>query len=153
MTEARISPLTRDILRAAGWTPARKVDISSYKDALEAEGYPRLQAAMNFLQSFGGLELVYPNATANDSMERILLDPARAVAGVSFGWAQDYMRRLGEQLCAIGTAANGYLLLLMTGQGSVYAGFDDYLYFVGNRELESLDNLCCGRDIPEVGGH
>jgi hypothetical protein len=63
------------------------------------------------------------------------------------------MDRLGQSLSAIGTAASGYLLLLMNEDGAVYAGFDDLLYFVGRDALEALDNLCCGREHPEVGGH
>jgi hypothetical protein len=153
VTTSRISFLTAEALQSAGWHPARKVDTAKYEKVLEADGYPRVPAALDFLRSFGGLEIVHPNPEAPGSMKRIVLDPERAVAKFDFAWAQEYMQRLGESLSAIGTAASGYLLLLMDKQGAVYAGYDDLLYYVGSDALEALDNLCCARDFPEVGGN
>jgi hypothetical protein len=153
MSSSRISEVTAEALQAAGWDPVRKIDVTKYEKALEVEGYPRVPAALDFLGSFGGLEIVHPNPRAKGSMKRIVLDPERAIAQFDFGWAREYMDRLGQSLSAIGTAASGYLLLLMNEDGAVYAGFDDLLYFVGRDALEALDNLCCGREYPEVGGH
>jgi hypothetical protein len=153
VTTGQISPLTAEALQLAGWHPGRKVDTKKYEEALKAEGYPRLPAALNFIQSFGGLDIVHPNPKVKDSVKHIVLDPARAVAQFDSAWAKEYMRRLGESLSAIGTAASGYILLLMSEHGAVYAGFDDFLYHVGKDALDALDNLCCGRDLPEVGGN
>ena len=98
------------------------------------------------------MELVHPNPEAKGTTETIVLDPEQAVAQFDVGWAKKYIDRLGEPLAAIGTASNGYLLLLMNDQGAVYAGLDDLLYCAGSNAFEALDNLCCGREYPEVGG-
>jgi hypothetical protein len=146
----KASPLTLKILRDAGWSPSRRFDTADYEKALRDDGYVISPAVLQFMRSFGGLQLRHPNSRVPGKTLVLSLDARKATAGVASGWARSYERRLRRELCAFGTAEDGYLLLVMDPDGGVHAGYDDVLLFVGNSGIEAIDNLCCGRDMPEI---
>jgi hypothetical protein len=108
-----------------------------------AEGSTIFPAVHDFLAHFGGLHIHHPNPLAPDDTEAIDLDPAEAARSryVDPESLSEYRARAGKPLCAIGMAANGYMLLMMAPDGRVYGAVDDLLYDLGASWPEALESL------------
>ncbi len=107
-------------LGAAGWSPARDVDISRWDAWYEQEGYPRSDLASEILRSFGGLTVM---AADHDRAEfgsgKIEFDPEVAATGER-GRITVRGRKLGVELWPIGEWVEVYILLI-DAAGRVYA--------------------------------
>lgn len=53
----RPSPEAEPILRAAGWTPERQVEVGEWVDALVDDGNTVFPTALEILRSYGGFGL------------------------------------------------------------------------------------------------
>jgi hypothetical protein len=63
------------ILRSAGWTQARKVDVELWREHFEALGCTMSDAARGFLAEFGNLELGVSGRGTQRALEPITVDP------------------------------------------------------------------------------
>jgi hypothetical protein len=100
---APFSGPARAALAAAGWTPAREVDISSWLAELGAQGYRVSEVAAAALRSFGGItagpvNTEGPNFT-ND--EPLSVDPILAGSGHR-ALAEELERELGGNWFPLG---------------------------------------------------
>ena len=141
---------TLKLLRKAGWYEGRSVDTSAWERLLRKEGFTVHPVVTAFLQEFGGLEFKNPKKAPQASadwhfcveraVERIY--PERVV--------KYYNRRAGHQLCLIGDASNGYLILMMDETGQVYGGYDEEFFYLGKSGPEAIETLRTGRDLGRV---
>src|SRR5579859_5238011 len=55
------SQTTREILINAGWNDSRRVDVEPYRKNFEVIGQPYSEFVLDFLRSFGGIEVTFPS--------------------------------------------------------------------------------------------
>jgi hypothetical protein len=148
MTE--FSGRTKRCLEQSGWTLDRSIDITSFTQILEGEGYHVSKAVKDFLTSFGGLRVEHPHAKAPESMDFFTLNPIEATAGICRERVETYEERTCKQLCVIGEAFRGYMTLMMSDDGMVYAAYDDLMVRVGSSGKDAIDALCNGRELERL---
>jgi SUKH-3 immunity protein len=145
------TPSTEKLLRRAGWAPGRRFNVREVKARLMENGFSLHAKAEEFLVEFGGLEVTHPHSKVPDVTDRFKLDVSEALRMFGHGWVKDdYSRRVGVPLCVVGHAYNGYMVLAMAPDGSVYAGYDDELVRVGDSGVAALENLCADRDMEAI---
>jgi hypothetical protein len=147
---AVFSAETIALLKQAGWSEDRCVDISEYEKSLQSEGYPLHEVVLNFLKRFGGLQVVYPHYRVKDEKDEFYINPTVAVADIDSGWVEEYSERIGVPLCIIGQAFSYHMTLVMAPDSKVYAGYDDTLIHVGDSGIDAIEALCSGRNMPKV---
>jgi hypothetical protein len=141
---------TMSVLREAGWQPGRQVDTTQYLHLLQSEGYEPSRAVDDFLRDFGGIRVVFPRRNVPGQNEEFHFDPAIAAHHASPGWVKSYSARVGAQLCPIGEAGRGYMLLTMDPTGRVFAGYDDLLWKVGNTGRDAIEALSSERKLEAI---
>lgn len=135
---------TANLLHAAGWVPGRRVDVDGFRTGLQAQGQDLHPAAAAFLMSYGSLRLTpSPYAVFH-------FDPLEALRNRVPAWVKDYGRRVGSPLCTIGEAGSGHLILAMSPEGKVYAGFDEELFLIGDSPERALEALVHEREARRV---
>jgi len=146
------SAQTLNLLRSAGWSPERAVDIGRYVQALETEGYEVFPVVETFLRRFGGLEIAYPiNFHSQSLTNSIHFDAAAAAAAVdNEGYVSKYAERIGVPVCVIGEADNRSTTLMMDQEGRVYGGFDDYLSFYGETGEQAIEHIIGRQNIKRL---
>ncbi|MBA3531863.1 MAG: SUKH-3 domain-containing protein [Ardenticatenales bacterium] len=146
------SERTIETLRRAGWYPGRKIDISAYIDALEAEGYVVFPSVQAFLQEFSGLKLIHENEFNGIALsEATEFDAAdEATHGVPIEAIQKYCEFLQSPLCMIGSISNKHAALLMTPLSHVYGTTGDNLVYWGSSAEEAIERLCTFAQKREI---
>lgn len=139
-----------EFLSAMGWSPDRWIDPSPFLDALSDDGYTPFPLATDFLSRFGGLAGNMPAHRVENYLERIHFLPDEAINAIYKERVQTYEERTGERLIVVGEAYNGHLTLMLSDQGRLYGGYDDYLCCFGSDIAEGLANLFArgGREVP-----
>ncbi len=150
MTSGLFSSKTLGRLREAGWREDRDVNTEPFRQQFRAEGHRTNKAALDFLQRFGDLELTYVHQRVPTAVENCHFDAARAATDVFSENVHFWEEKIGEAMCPIGEARSGYLTLLMTEKGEVFAGVDDLLFRVAPSGEEAINVLCEGRDFEDV---
>lgn len=137
-------------LKKSGWDDSRNVDISIYVEAFKSEGYKLSEPIVEFLKQFGGMEIIIPAFRRPDAIDKIYIDPIKAINGIYRGNVADYEERVDESLVVVGETYNEQLVLLMSESGKFYAAFDDYLAKLGDNIYETLDTFCESKQPEEV---
>jgi SUKH-3 immunity protein len=90
------SPVVREELQSAGWTPGRSYDANAWIDELNAQGYRLTDVAEAAMRSYGGLELNPINVDGPNfsNEEPLILDPILAGSG-HYALAEELSRELG----------------------------------------------------------
>lgn len=144
MTE--LSKQTVECLNRAGWNPNRAIDTSEFEASLRAAGFVVSDAVLNFLKEYGGLRITYPHFKVANTQDDMHFDVSVVVRHVLPVVVDAYAKVLGKDLCPIGEASQGYMVLLMDEQGQVYAGYDDFFVYVGSSGVAAIEALCSGKD-------
>lgn len=140
------SPAALGYVRAAGWTPTRRVPVSAYEKAFAVERVPLLPKVKSFLRQFGGLIVRY----ATESHQPDVLDflAERAVVGMGTGGIGGFEKLIGiAPLCPIGHYQFGTCVLLMSGDGRVFGGSDESVSLVGSTGTKAICNILCGGHV------
>src|SRR5688572_9509946 len=111
---------TSSCLRRAGWFPGRRIDIADYLPALEIRACASDAAVVPFLTEFGGLTVVFPHRLVASRQEDFRINPWYALHELD----DTYDQLAGQRLCPVGDYYHGYLALMMSGEGRVFAGMD-----------------------------
>lgn len=136
-------------LTTMSWSEDRRVDPSSWLDFLEKEeGYAIFEAAENFLRRFGGLEGTAPESLS--SVEKVHFNPIKAAETIYRDRVIAYEERAKERLVIVGESNNSHLTLMISESGRLFAGYDDYLFLLGDDELEGLNKLFSGDKYAQV---
>jgi hypothetical protein len=148
MTE--FSQQTARYLNRAGWTPDYVVDISNFEKLLRDSGFHLNNAALRFLEEFGGLHIQYPHAKVADIADNMHFDIPVVIRHITPSNVEAYGRIVGSTLCPIGEAARGYFILMMAECGGVYGAYGDFFVKVGASGVEAIETLCSGKELMEI---
>ncbi|MBB1153083.1 SUKH-3 domain-containing protein [Amycolatopsis dendrobii] len=128
-----------ELLRRAGWTPGRAVDISDDVRALERAGIGIFPGAIEFLREYSGIKVRWNRSSGfPDDLE---VSAARSRESLDPRWVAIYAERAGTALVPVGEANRGYLVVLVGEDGRWFGGFDDAFGELGDDFLSSLDGL------------
>ncbi|AFZ26624.1 hypothetical protein Cylst_4546 [Cylindrospermum stagnale PCC 7417] len=147
---AVFSEETTTLLYHAEWHESWNIDTTEYKEVLESEGYSIYPTVMNFLSSFGGLHVKYPHKRVPRLEDDFHFNVPEAVANIYPERVKDYSDRVGVPLCIIGESNRVHMVLMMAPEGKVYAGYDEFMVFVGDSGVDAIEALCSGRDLVEI---
>jgi hypothetical protein len=136
----KIPLLVKCYLYSSGWYFSRKIDTHNIRIALQQEGYVFHSCVDIFLSSFGNIKVNYFDKN-NVTIEHINFDVSRAIANFFIDNIQRYNKYLNEELCLIGSIYDNNMALLMSQDGKVYAGIDNYLIWIGNTGIETITNV------------
>lgn len=137
---------TLHCLKNAGWYPGRRINFKGYRKFLEKNDNPIHHSVEKFLSCYGKLVIRHPNHTWKREVDSFWLDPI--IADETFfldgGGLDDYNELTQSALCAIGTACENHILLLMNEQGIVFGTDGGSIYLIGDSGEQAIENLCCG---------
>lgn len=151
MNEVRLSTRAQQLLAAAGWHPQRQVDLAPIQAALAADGYALHSAAEAFLSEFAGLHISFPHPLAGALLDDFDFDAAAAAADVEPERVLiEYVERVKEPLCIVGSCHSGHMVLAMAPSRKVYGGYDEVLVLVGESGEEAIEALLAGDKLPAV---
>lgn len=150
MTVGDFGTRTQKCLDEAGWGRDRKIDVESMVAVLHADGYEISTTVREFLQRFGELVLNYPHYRNPALVDHCHFDAATAARNVFPQQVTAWTDTARKTLCPVGEAFHDHMTLVMSPDGQVYAGLDDYLYFVGPSPKDAIESLCEGREIAKV---
>jgi hypothetical protein len=125
-------------LRAAGWHPGRRVDITRAVDALEADGHQVGPEVRRFLAEYDGLEVTEKPRRRlfrrEQHLRRIAFHAATETGGVDAEWARAYEDVVGCRLAPVGDSSH---LTIYDGTGrKFYGGFDQAFELLGGDVAE-----------------
>src|SRR5574342_295252 len=106
-------------LRAAGWRPGRQIDVTGWRDDLEAGGYTSIhRAAISFLTEFGGIRLDNRGPGITSVREAFEFDPTLALGEDDrfIAWSE----RVNRRIVPIGVLDNGRYFLGIDEFGEIY---------------------------------
>ena len=126
------------------------IDTAQYETLLRVAGFTVLDAAVDFLKEFGSLYIEYPHAKVVGVEDNMHFDLSIVVKEIQPITIDAYSKVIGKQLCPIGEAARGYLILMMDEAGQVYASYDDFFTKLGNSGLAAIDALCTGKELESI---
>lgn len=140
-------PEVKTCLKNAGWSPERRVSVTSIEKRMLDEGYEWFEEVSLFMESFGGLSI---NFRYEGRKADVQFDAVEAAKSFDSYWIiENYAKRIGKaHFCPIGLAYTEHLLLFMSNDGYVYGGFDEYLALIGQRE-ESVENILYRKNFVE----
>ena len=134
----RFSSLVERDLRAAGWHPGRAVDVTGWRQLLEAGGELRMhRAAAEFLTEFGGLNVEISGPGLTSAREPFELDPELCVGEEDrfSEWGAD----LGCSLFPLGELDRGRFFLGISEVGEIFLVETWVASFgIGDAALENL---------------
>lgn len=138
---------TLDKLRAAGWNPERRINVTGLAARLQARGFWLHPAAAAFLERFGLLS-VRGSAPHWRSFYPYFHTDTDDVA-VDLSWLPDVELACGTRVCPIGATAFSEYVLLMDQHGRVF-GLDMYLQLThwGDSGDELLDLVMSFEGVP-----
>jgi hypothetical protein len=132
MTEVSVA----DVLRDAGWTSDRRIEVAEQVDALRAAGFETWNALADHLASFDGLTFEETSVTRD-----VVLDARRAASEADPFWTLRYAGVSGVRLAPVGFAYRGHLTLLLAEDGRFFGGYDDWFGTVGDDFESALSAL------------
>jgi hypothetical protein len=140
---------TVECLTGSGWTRDSVIDTRKFEEVLKVAGFTVHDAALNFWKEYGG-HFHYPHAKVANMLDEMHFDPLLTIRHIRRGKVNAYAKVVGRQLCPIGEAARGYLVLMMNESGEVYASYDDFFAKVAASGSDTIEALCSGRDMEPI---
>ncbi|RJQ77760.1 hypothetical protein D5S17_15205 [Pseudonocardiaceae bacterium YIM PH 21723] len=119
---SRFTSDTEQALRAAGWSPERRVDISRWREFFQASGFAPNAVVEGFLAEFGGLSVTISGPGLERAREPFKIDPV-LLDGEEERF-QEWGEELGVTLYPIGELNYGHYFLGMDEQGRLYLVVD-----------------------------
>ncbi len=142
---------TESLLRKAGWQDRRNIDTTRYEQVLREEGFEIPTCVIVLLQELGGLRIVHPHAKVPGETDDFIFEADKATVEHRGVWAKgNYSHRVGKKLCSVGDACDAHMILVMSSDGEVFGGFDDFLCDIGSSGDDAIEALCSGREVREI---
>ncbi|MFF2087805.1 SUKH-3 domain-containing protein [Nocardia sp. NPDC058176] len=142
------SPLTERTLTECGWSPDRRVDMSSTIRTLESIGYHFSPESVDILSNFGGLWIYPPEIEsaqwAGDPVQFDPMDPFEGLPEQYFSLQE----RLGQTLSPLGRSGGemGYSIL---ADGRLIGDWTAGVLVLGNTFTEGMDLIVRRYRQPE----
>lgn len=140
------SPEVITVLRAAGWSPRRRVPVEPWDCVLRVEGYVLSGLARELLRSLGGLRL-QPLRSAL-YRDRILIEPVLAGSGAR-DIADEFEQRYGQRFYPIAEWIGGACVFV--GDRGMVVSYDDFETLrVGLTPAAAFDVMIVGTQVPHI---
>ena len=131
------SPKAEEVLRAAGWTPERQVDITEWTDALRRDGVEVSPHAEAILRKFGRIRLGH-RGRGGPSRQDFSVDPTSWLGEGEH--VRDIEAAIGHRLSPLGETM-GAAMLGVLDDGAVIAEMDGDVVQIGRSWRDALDYL------------
>jgi hypothetical protein len=135
------SPEAEPVLRRAGWSPEREVDISQWTESLRLDGNQVFPIAAEILRSYGGLSF---RGSPDKGGPRHEFD----VNPVHWYRERDRLEGIesvtGRRACPLGETSEAAMLAVLE-DGTVVGDLDGCILQIAENWKGALDNLILGR--------
>jgi len=138
------------VLMSAGWYPTRKINTKIIQEELISIGCIWFKAVNDFLEEFGGLSI--PFNRQDGSIDTICFDVERLIRKIDISWITDeYKNRLDSRdLCLVGQAYTGHIILFMDQEGVIYGGYDEEVFLIGENSYQAITTIIENLPIKEI---
>ena len=139
----RFSISTLSLLSKAGWSEEYRYDTSDYVTLLQSCGYTVHEAALDFMQRFGGLVITYPHPVVPRITETMRLSVNYGINNIFRGRARMASDLLGSRSMRYRHVSHARLY---SSNGCVGRGLwlRRYSPPPGESGEEAIDNICSG---------
>ena len=132
---------TLNIIQLNGWSDTRTVDINEYIKYFKDTNQVVKPFVLEFLKSFGGLEIKRPNPKFQAISNTFLIDPIEGSYSMDSKRREYYENWLNKSLCIVGFDDNSTLLIAPDEE--VYTTFDDTVLRIGSSIQDAtIQNFC-----------
>ena len=138
-----VSEKVRSVLAHGGWYEGRRQPTTPMENSLKSDGYKVSDAVRRFLAEFGQLAF----ATDDDDWH---FDPVLAIQHTIPSNVESDSEQAGAELCPVGEASRGHLLLMMDPNGRMFASYGGAFGVVGESPFDAIESLCMGRPLKPV---
>jgi len=132
-----------ELLESAGYTKERTIDVTSIVKMYAENGYHYNDKQIDFIRSFGNLEIHYNHPVWNEDMV-IKIDPIEAQKTITMDIVEEYNEFLDDTLLVIGEIERENMTLFLSQKGYFFGGYDDCLINWGNDFEKTLQNISDG---------
>lgn len=132
-----------NILKNAGWSECRNVDISSIVNMYNENGYIYSKKQLSFMNRYAFLKIDYMHPLWNEKIS-LVLDPIKAQESIFMSVVKSYEEYLNEHLIIIGEICEENMTLYLSNKGIFYAGYDNCIINFGVSFEKMLYNLANG---------
>jgi hypothetical protein len=144
MDTDKLHPSTIDVLRAAGWSPERRVDVSHEKEMLEQGGFLVHPCVTSFLQNMRGISMFCREVDRYETLAEFSLLPW-VQKSVPSEYHSAWLAATGEYLCFVGFSVANMANLYLDSFGRMYADIPPALFRLGDSPEEGLNALVLNR--------
>lgn len=138
-----------EVLKKSGWYKERRIDQHLIIEAIEAEGYPILPSVVAFLQEFWDLKIYFENRRNGLKNDDINFSFEEAThLEVPERISQDYSKRVGMELCLIGSVYREHMVIVMANDQSVYGGYDNFFCKIADSGMNAIKAIVY--DLPFI---
>ena len=111
-----------------------------------------IKELLDRIYAFSGKEIWFVNLKNGLKEDDITLDPMKGLElEVIERLFEDYQPRLNNLLLyPIGTAYREHFVLMISSQGSIYGGYDDYLVRIGDSFEAAVENMINDADFEVI---
>ncbi len=140
-----------DVLQQLGWVENKTNTKDDIISIIQKEGYPAFTAVVDFLKLFLDSVIYFENkrnGLKNDDMNFSFERATNFEAPERINGS--YSQRIGKELCLIGSAYRDHMVLMMSEDGYVYGGYDNFLCKISNTGLGAIEAIIYDRDFIEI---
>ncbi|NJP32071.1 SUKH-3 domain-containing protein [Micromonospora thermarum] len=138
-----LPPRVTQALKAAGWSPRRRVDVADWEAKLAPEGFTMHTPARAFLTEFGGLAVPVSGPGRDYARIGVRLDPALCLGQKTWFDSLD----AAGQLYPLGEEYDGHASLAMDAEGTIHMLFNSQIKRIGPGAT-GLSRLLEGEEAP-----
>lgn len=138
-------------LKSLGWKENCDVSEMDIENIISNEGYQIFQPVILFFKKFWNSKILFANkrnGLKDDDINFSFLDATRLEVPERINGS--YALRIGKGLCLIGSAYREHMILMMSEDGYVYGGYDDFLCKIANSPLEAIEAIIDDKDFLEI---
>lgn len=144
-------PYLFKLMKNAGWYDGRKLNYEIISEMVRNEGYPQLPNVISFLQEFMDIKIIFKNkknGIKNDDINFSFEEATNLEVPERIN--EEYVQRIGKELCPVGTVYRRYMVLMMSDDGCVYAGYDSFLCKVADSGIEAIGAIIYDNDFITI---
>ena len=143
-----ISDFNLNVLKQAGWSEGRKVDIQHWLDYYKKYNFPGSESYREFLESFGGLHIIDPPKHP----ERLYCpgDTRFDPTYVDYEWAEEYQNDVQCTQYPLGTVFGDRGSLMLSDELNFYDISDRGVSFMGNNLSELFETIISATRKPKL---
>lgn len=140
----------KEVLVTHNWGSNRAISIRDIISAWRNEGYEIFQAALDFIKTLDGITFKYPSKSG-ESEDESCFDSILTTKGFDLLWAIEvYEPLIEKKLLPIGQGYSRHLIYLMSNDGAVYGGYDDFFCEIGSDICKAMENIICNKEFITI---